>query len=176
MSPDEYIKYWPYRGHYKPVEDCAYEDCEYFIEKLNELFSGKLNGMKFAMPTEAQWEYAARGGKYSRGYKYSGSNNIDEVAWYDVSSSGTHPVARKQPNELGLYDMSGNVGEWCSDWYGRYSSNSQTNPKGPKRETHHVQRGGYYWSDKEDCRVSSREEGYLMSYRDYFGFRLVLVP
>lgn len=176
MSPDEYIKYWSYRGHYKPVEDCAYEDCEYFIEKLNELFSGKLNGMKFAMPTEAQWEYAARGGKYSRGYKYSGSNNIDEVAWYDVSSSGTHPVARKQPNELGLYDMSGNVGEWCSDWYGRYSSNSQTNLKGPKRETHHVQRCGYYWSDKEDCRVSSREEGYLMSFRDYFGFRLVLVP
>lgn len=115
--------------------------------------------MKFAMPTEAQWEYAARGGKYSRGYKYSGSNNIDEVAWYDVSSSGTHPVARKQPNELGLYDMSGNVGEWCSDWYGRYSSNSQTNPKGPKEK--HIM-----CNDVVTIGVTKKIVGYLLVKKD----------
>ena len=174
MSPDDDIRYWSYRGHYKPVEDCAYEDCEYFIEKLNELFSGKLNGMKFAMPTEAQWEYAARGGKYSRGYKYSGSNNIDEVAWYDVSSSGTHPVARKQPNELGLYDMSGNVGEWCSDWYGSYSSSAQTDPTGPNIGTRRVLRGGCWAGFAPLCRCADRSSNWPSFRGNYVGFRLAL--
>ena len=110
-----------------------------------------LTGEHFRFPTEAEWEYAARGVNKAHGYVYPGSNNIDEVAWYsetcysvgaDSPDYGTHPVATKKPNELGLYDMTGNVKTWCSDWYGAYSGEAVTNPTGPETGTHRVNRGG----------------------------------
>ena len=166
-----------FTGDNNPVEKVSYTDCIEFIDKLNEMFSGRLNGMKFALPTEAQWEFAARGGNKSRGYKYSGSNYIGDVAWYDNNSGDkTHPVAQKKPNELGLYDMSGNVWEWCRDWSGSYSSSSQTNPIGPTNGSDRVNRGGSWYNYARLCRVSFRFY-YFPSYRfNYLGFRLALVP
>ena len=132
-------------GDDRPVERVCYHDCLDFIKKLNQL-----TGQKFRLPTEAEWEFACRGGNNSRGYKYSGSNNLGSVAWYDGNSGDkTHPVGTKAPNELGIYDMSGNVWEWCGDWYANYTSNSQTNPKGPQSGADRVLRGGgwrsYVW-------------------------------
>ena len=116
-----------FKGSQKPVEQVSWNDCKQFITKLNQL-----TGKNFRLPTEAELEYAARGGNKSQGYKYSGNNTIDDVAWYkDNSNSKTHNVKTKSPNELGIYDMSGNVWEWCEDWYGNYSSDSLTNPTGP---------------------------------------------
>ena len=144
-----------FKGSSNPVERVSWDDCQEFIRKLNNI-----TGENFRLPTEAEWEYAARGGKKSQGYKYSGSNNIGEVAWYYSNSSGqTHPVAGKQPNELGIYDMSGNVWEWCSDWKGSYSSSSQTNPTGPTSGSIRVFRGGSWCSLARGCRVSIRDCG-----------------
>ena len=135
-----------------PVEQVSWNDCQEFIEKLN-----RLTGKNFRLPTEAEWEYAARGGNKSKGYKYSGSNNPDIVAWYgDISRGKTHPVAQKQANESGLYDMSGNVWEWCKDWYGKYSSRSQSNPKGANTGSTRVLRGGSWYNGARDVRVSYR--------------------
>ena len=156
-------------GNY-PAYYVSWNDCQDFIRKLNAL-----TGESFRLPTEAEWEYAARGGNKSRGYKYAGSNTLGNVAWYsDNSGSQTHNVATKSPNELGLYDMSGNVREWCQDWYGSYSSGSQTNPTGPSSGSYHVDRGGSWLSNAWDCRVSTR---YYVTpgYRyDYIGLRLAL--
>lgn len=114
-------------------------------------------GKSFRLPTEAEWEYAARGGKKSNGYKYAGSNNIGSVACYtDNSGSKTHSVKGKSPNELGLYDMAGNVWEWCSDWYGNYSRGSQTNPQGSSSGSIRVLRGGSWRGYARSCRVSYR--------------------
>ena len=137
----------------RPVERVSWNDCQEFIKKLNQL-----TGKNFRLPTEAEWEYAARGGNKSQGYKYSGSNTIGNVAWYtDNSSSQTHDVKTKQANELGIYDMSGNVYEWCQDWYGDYSSSSQTNPTGPSSGSGRVRRGGgWHFSGAGGCRVSDR--------------------
>lgn len=136
----------------RPVEKVSWNDCQTFISRLNEL-----TGETFRLPTEAQWEYAARGGNQAQGRLYSGSDAIDGVAWYKSnSSSTTHPVKTKAPNELGIYDMSGNVWEWCSDWYGSYSSAAQTDPTGPFTGSYRVCRGGglnYYASG---CRVACR--------------------
>lgn len=130
-------------------------DCHQFIRK----FPRTLTGKNFRMPTEAEWEYAARGGNKSRGYKYSGSNILDDVGWYDSnSSSSTHDVGLLDPNELGLYDMSGNVWEWCADWYGSYDSNSQSNPIGPSSGSYRVRRGGSWGSLAWFCRVSFRDD------------------
>ena len=143
-----------FKGDDRPVECVSWNDCKMFISKLNSL-----TGKNFRMPTEAEWEYAARGGNKSRGYKYSGSDNIDDVAWYDGNSGNeTHPVKTKNANELGLYDMSGNVWEWCSDWYGSYSSAAQTNPKGPDSGTRRVLRGGCWDFYARYCRCSSRDD------------------
>ena len=136
----------------RPVEQVTWDDCQTFINKLSAL-----TGVKFRLPTEAEWEYAARGGTQSKGYMYAGSNNIDEVAWYWTDS--THPVKSKQPNELGLYDMSGNVVEWCNDWYGAYSDEAQTNPKGPDTGQYRIQRGGQYGVKANRCRVAYRSYG-----------------
>ena len=138
----------------RPVESVSWDDCQEFIEKLN-----RLTGKNFRLPTEAEWEYAARGGNKSRGYKYSGSDNPNAVAWYgNNSGSKTHPVAQKQANESDLYDMSGNVYEWCQDWYGDYSSNPQTNPTGSSRGSFRVLRGGsWYFSARSYVRVSIRD-------------------
>ena len=141
-----------FKGDNLPVGLVSWNDCQEFIRKLNAL-----TGHNFRLPTEAEWEFACRGGNNSRGYKYSGSNYIDNVAWYwDNSGKKTHPVATKLPNELGIYDMSGNVMEWCSDWYGKYSSGAQTNPKGPYDGSHRVRRGGSLGSDAMACRSSLR--------------------
>ena len=139
-----------------PADQLSWNECQQFITKLNQI-----TGKTFRLPTEAEWEYAARGGKQSKGYKYAGSNNIDEVAWYNdgISTLGTKPVATKKPNELGLYDMSGNVMEWCSDWYGPYSSEAQTDPVGPENGTNRITRGGCYdFSLPRMCRVSARRD------------------
>ena len=141
-----------FKGSNLPVELVTWEACQAFITKLNAL-----TGKNFRLPTEAEWEFAARGGNNSRGYKYSGSNTLSNVAWYDDnSSSKTHPVATKAPNELGIYDMSGNVYEWCNDWYDDYTSASQTNPTGPNSELYRVGRGGSWRGNARYCRVSSR--------------------
>ena len=141
-----------YKGDNLPVEMVSWNDCQEFISKLNSL-----TGRKFRLPTEAEWEYAARGGKKSRGYQYSGNSNISDVAWYDGNSgSKPHPVGTKQANELGIYDMSGNVYEWCSDWYGSYSSSSQTNPTGADSGSGRVVRGGSWYDFAWGCRLSYR--------------------
>ena len=134
--------------------DCvSWNDCQTFITKLNEL-----TGKTFRLPTEAEWEYAARGGSKSNGYKYSGSNNLANVAQYFDSSDDPWTVATKSPNELGIYDMSGNVLEWVNDWYGDYSGDAQTNPVGPSAGSGRVVRGGSWVDSAENCRVSHRWE------------------
>ena len=136
----------------RPVEMVNWYDCQDFITKLNEL-----TGKSFRLPTEAEWEFAARGGKYNHGYRYSGSDNTDEVAWHETNSNRkSHPVASKMPNELGLYDMSGNVWEWCNDFYNPYTSEPQDNPQGPKIGNEKVMRGGSYFSSVDYGRVSNR--------------------
>ena len=172
-----------FSGSQKPVESTSWDYCQQFIKDLKSL-----TGMNFRLPTEAEWEFAARGGNSSQGYKYSGYNNIDYVAWYkknafDLAKNdpnyGVHSVASKWPNELGLYDMSGNVWEWCQDWYGSYSNCSQTNPTGPSSGRQRVVRGGSWRSYERDCFVWSRY-AFAPSYRgsDYhnLGLRLALSP
>ena len=150
----------------KPVEQVSWDDCQTFIRKLNQL-----TGKNFRLPTEAEWEYAARGGNKSRGYKYSGSNDINSVAWSwenagkDIEKS-THDVKTKQPNELGLYDMTGNVCEWCQDWYGDFISD----PVGVAR----VCRGGGGCSIDWECRIAYRSGRYDGAPTSNVGFRLVL--
>ncbi|MBQ2188527.1 MAG: formylglycine-generating enzyme family protein [Bacteroidales bacterium] len=165
-----------FSGSDQPVEQVSWNDCQEFITQLNQLCSSQLNGKQFTLPTEAQWEYAARGGNQSMHYKYSGSNTIGNVAWcYDNSGSTTHSVGTKSPNELGIYDMSGNVWEWCQDWYGSYSSGSQTNPTGPSSGSYRVYRGGSWINDAGSCRVSYRIN-IIPGNRNYaLGFRLALV-
>ena len=132
------------KGPHRPVDNATWKDCQRFIAKLN-----KKTGEKFRLPTEAEWEFAARGGNKSKNYKYSGSNNIADVAWCNVTSS--HKVKTKKANELGIYDMSGNVFEWCQDWYGQYHSDAQINPQGPAKGKFHVLRGG-------NCRLNTYKD------------------
>lgn len=161
-----------FKGNGNPVEKVSWNDCQEFIRKLNSL-----TGRTFRLPTEAEWEFAARGGNKSKGYKYSGSNIIDNVAWHANNSySKTHAVKTKSPNELGLYDMSGNVLEWCQDWYDSYNSNAQTNPKGPSSGSNRVLRGGSWHNVAMFCRVSIRDYNSPDYRYSNFGLRLVLVP
>ena len=135
-----------------PVDNVTWNECQTFITKLNEL-----TGKNFRLLTEAEWEYAARGGNKSKGYKYSGSNNLGDVAWYiDNSSNTSHAMGTKAPNELGIYDMTGNVMEWVSDWKGSYSSGAQTNPTGPDSGTYRVNRGGSYGNVERLSRITNR--------------------
>ena len=152
-----------------PVENVSWDDCQEFISKLNELA-----GQKFRLPTEAEWEYAARGGNSSKGYIYSGSNKAKDVAWYGRFMYRTQPVKKKRPNELGLYDMSGNVFEWCQDWYGSYSSLSQTNPVGPTSGTNRVIRGGSTATTPIACRVAYRDSATETFRGNLLGLRLAL--
>lgn len=157
-------------GDNLPVEQVSWYDCQTFINRLNSY-----TGRNFRLPTEAEWEFAARGGNYSRHYKYSGSNYISDVAWYeDNSGNRTHPVGTKQANELGLYDMSGNVYEWCSDWYGSYSSYSQSNPTGPNSGSFRVIRGGSWIIIARGCRSSIRGNNEPGNRDCGLGLRLVL--
>ena len=161
-----------FKGDNLPVENVSWDDCQKFISKLNSL-----TGQNFRLPTEAEWEFAARGGNNSNHYQYSGSNELGDVAWYAGNSGDkTHVVATKQPNELGLYDMSGNVWELCSDWYGNYSSSSQTNPTGPNSGSFRVIRGGNRLYDARCCRSSHRGNDWSDHGSDDLGLRLVLVP
>lgn len=157
-----------FKGDNNPVNMVSWNDCQEFIEKLN-----KMTGERFRLPTEAEWEYAARGGNRSRGYKYAGSNNVDEVAWYDGNSGRTtHPVRQKKANELGLYDMSGNVWEWCNDWYGKYGDAPQTNPTGPATGSGRVNRGSSWGSYAGSFRVSIRDSSTPSIRSGSLGFRL----
>ena len=159
-----------FKGSDLPVECVNWNDCQEFIQKLNSL-----TGRNFRLPTEAEWEFACRGGNNSRGYKYSGSNYIYNVAWYwDNTGQKTHPVGTKAPNELGIYDMSGNVWEWCSDWYADYTSYSQTNPTGPQSGSFRVARGGCWCRYARYCRSSFRYDCYPTGRDYYLGLRLAL--
>ena len=157
-----------FTGSKRPVEKVSWNDCQTFITELNQL-----TGQTFRLPTEAEWEFAARGGNQSEGYTYSGSNTIGDVAWYTENSSiTTHEVATKAPNELGLYDMSGNVWEWCQDYYDDYSSGSQTNPTGPTTGFSRVLRGGCWNSNAANCRVAIRSYDNPACPYDELGLRL----
>lgn len=157
-----------FTGDNLPVEQVSWDDVQEFITKLNEQ-----TGKNYRLPTEAEWEFAARGGNQSQGYKYSGSDNADLVAWYYENSNGTtHAVGTKQANELGIYDMSGNVWEWCSDWYGGYTADSQVDPTGPVTGSGRVRRGGDWGSNTRSLRVSDHSDYDPDSRSANLGFRL----
>ena len=159
-----------FKGDNLPVENVSWDDCQKFISKLNSI-----TGKNFRLPTEAEWEYAARGGKNSRGYQYSGSNNLSDVDWYeDNSGSKPHTVGSKQSNELGIYDMSGNVYEWCQDWFGSYSSSSPVNPTGTNSGSFRVSRGGSWCDAALYCRSSYRGSHTPDFRNGNLGLRLVL--
>lgn len=159
-------------GHDYAMYYVSWGDAQAFCSELS-----RITGRTYCLPTEAQWEYAARGGKSAGGTKYSGSRLIHEIAWYSGNSGATiHPVKGRRPNALGLYDMSGNVYEWCSDWYGDYDVNDTNNPAGPSSGSNRVLRGGCWFSEAQDCRISLR--GYNSpDGRGYeSGFRVVMLP
>ena len=152
-----------------PVVLIEWGDADLFASKLSEI-----TGRKFRLPTEAEWEYAARGGNKSKGFKYAGSNNISDVAWFNNIEGGSHTVKGKAPNELGIYDMSGNVDEYCADDYAPYSKDSQTDPKCELKDGGDVTvRGGSFVSEASDCRVSRRgsSRGYVFGS---LGFRIAM--
>ena len=154
----------------RPVERVSWNDCQTFLSRLNVL-----TGKNFRLLTEAEWEFAARGGNKSQGYKYAGSNTIGDVAWCTSnSSSKTHAVATKAPNELGLYDMSGNVWEWVNDRYGSYTSGEKTDPTGPATGSYRVSRGGSWSCNAAYCRVSYRDYSTPASTNFDLGLRLAL--
>ena len=169
-----------FKGDNLPVENVSWEDALEFCHRLSQL-----TGKTYRLPTEAQWEYAARGGQSSfgkggqGGFKYAGSNNLDTVAWYEQKGGATtRPVGQKNANELGLHDMSGNVWEWCQDWYDAdyYKKSPKENPQGAHSGTSRVLRGGSCYNIAVSCRVALRHygtPGFRFSYR---GFRLVLIP
>ncbi len=154
----------------QPMVNISYGDaldyCEWLSDKLKKTYR---------LPTEAEWEYAARGGNKTKGYSFAGSNDLNEVGWYKDNSSGqTNIVEYKKPNELGVYDMSGNVFEWCSDWFGNYNNNAVNNPTGPPSGTEKVMRGGCFDSEAKECKLTSRFSNPPDSSGDGLGFRLVL--
>ncbi|ATR91526.1 sulfatase-modifying factor protein [Porphyromonas gingivalis] len=154
-----------------PAERVSWNDVQLFLKRLNQL-----TGKQYRLPTEAEWEYAARGGQKSKAYKYAGSDNIDQVAWWEGNSDGkTHLVATKAPNELGLYDMTGNVWEWCNDFYANnyYINSPDTNPTGPDTGNGRVLRGGSYGVPAKECRSTNRNKGNPDSREPFLGFRLV---
>ncbi len=163
-----------FKGSNRPVESVSWDDAQAFCRELSSM-----TGKTFMLPTEAQWEYAARGGHLAPQQQpmYAGSFSADAVAWYyDNSGGSTHPVATKRPNALGLYDMSGNVWEWCSDWYGSYGTYAQTEPTGPGSGSSRVDRGGSWYNDASYCRVSYRGNGTPSHRDDILGFRVVCLP
>jgi|GEM_PF-4366429 len=155
-----------------PVEQVSWADVQEYIKRLNSA-----TGKNYRLPTEAEWEYAARGGNKSRGYIFAGSNTLDEVAWYSGNSNEeTHQVGQKQPNELGLFDMSGNVFQWCSDWYGAdyYYQSATIDPLGPLDGGYRIIRGGSCFYGNNYCGVSLRDITYPSNRNYGVGFRLVL--
>lgn len=161
-----------FKDERNPMENVSWNDCQDFIRELNSI-----TGKKFRLPTEAEWEYAARGGNESKGYKYSGSNYINDVAWYyDNSELKTHTVGTKSPNELGIYDMSGNVFEWCIDWYASdyYEDSPNNNPQGPSSGSYRVNRGGSWDGVAQNCSVRKRDYNTPTEYYRSLGLRLVM--
>lgn len=163
-----------FKGDDLPVDQVSWYDCQDFVDKLNQL-----TGLSFRLPTEAEWEFAARGGNNSAGYQYSGSNSIEAVAWVSEKErvECTHVVKSKSANELGLYDMSGNVWEWCQDWYDQYSNTAQINPLGPisgSKSGNRVIRGGAFFTGAKAIRVANRSKGEPDSNDGFIGFRLAL--
>ena len=158
-----------YKKPNQPVESISWNDCQAFISKLN-----KLTGLKFRLPTEAEWEFAARGGNFSAQWHYAGEDNLNQVAWTAFTASSTKPVKQKRPNELGLYDMSGNVAEWCHDWYGEYQNAYQTNPTGPQSGNNKVVRGGHWIDGATSARVAYRYSLRPSHTNSNTGLRLVL--
>ena len=162
-----------------PIYFVNHSNCSKFCSRLTQLLSEQLpEGYIFRIPTEAQWEYAARGGNMSKGYTFSGSNNIDEVAWYGAKYYlTTSQVGKKMKNELGIYDMSGNVWEWCKDWFDEdyYSRTSSFNPTGPIYGFERVLRGGSWRSVAQVCSVSCRFKDFPEVRTNNYGFRLALV-
>ena len=158
----------------RPVEIVSWYDCKEFIGKLNK----EIPGGTFALPTEAEWEFAARGGNKSKGFKYAGGNDPDEVAWFDKNANDTtHRVGQKKANELGLHDMSGNVREWCADRYRKfYGKHELTDPVGPGTGVGRVLRGGSYSFSSRLLRVSFRDGDFPGCRYYYDGFRLVFRP
>lgn len=156
-----------------PVECVSWDDCQEFVDQVNDYLARHGEELRVRLPTEAEWEFAARGGTKSRGFKYSGSDNIDEVAWYsDNSGERTHEVGTKAANELGIHDMSGNIWEWCADWLGDYSSGSFTDPVGPGSGGIRVFRGGGCFNAARLCRSATRDR-YWPDFRYYgVGVRL----
>jgi formylglycine-generating enzyme required for sulfatase activity len=154
-----------------PVENVSYDDIQLFITKINEK-----TGYTHRLPTEAEWEYAARGANLSKGFKFSGSNNINEVGWYwDAAGQKTHPVGQKKSNELGIFDMTGNVAEWCSDWYedNYYTQSPKKNPKGLETGVLKAVRGGSWEMDSKRSIVWHRNNNIPISRNEAIGFRLV---
>lgn len=155
-----------------PMYYVTWSEAKEFCEKLSEL-----TGRKYALPTEAQWEYAGRGGVKGKGYKFSGGNSLDTVAWYTANSGhASHPVGKKRANELGIHDMGGNVWEWCADWYGEYSSDPQTDPAGWEEGDSRILRGGSWYSSEGYCRLAFRLADFPHRRDGSFGFRVVLLP
>ncbi|MDR2585780.1 MAG: formylglycine-generating enzyme family protein [Prevotellaceae bacterium] len=160
------------QGDNYPMYYVSWEDAQEFVRKLSSA-----TGKKYRLPTEAQWEFAARGGTISKGYRYSGSNDINEVGWHDKNNNGTaHPVGLKKPNELGIYDMSGNIWEWCSDYYDDYKSDHQVDPMGPSTGLDRAMRGGNWECALHYCRVSFRDFNPQEYRYHYLGFRVVMIP
>jgi len=159
-----------FKGVQHPVEQVSWDECQDFIAELN-----KFTGKAFRLPTEAEWEYAARGGKLSQGTMFAGGTNCPDVAWCTTNADNTtHEVSQKQANELGLYDMSGNVNEWCNDFYARYTTAAQTDPQGPVAGTGMVYRGGAYNEGARLCRITYRSSQ-LSGYRSArIGLRLAM--
>lgn len=161
-----------FKGEDLPVENVSWNDISQFIDKLNEL-----TGMEFRLPSEAEWEYAAKGGKYAMGYDFAGSDFIKAVAWFKSNSKNTtHPVGSKRPNELGIFDMSGNVAEWCYDTYERnyYEKMVNDNPKGPDTRENKVNRGGGWLMDESYQKVDARNVNSADERNPSLGFRLAM--
>lgn len=177
MEPDSFFDDETSKTEEYPVCRVSWNEAQEFCARLS-----KKTGKRYVLPTEAQWEYAARGGKKSKGYKYAGSNNLDEVAWYKGNSGdGKYPIGCKKANELGIYDMNGNLFEWCSDWYSYgyydYTDYDIDNPQGAEDGSYRVCRGGSWRSDAENCRVSKRDAEYPHIRDSYFciGFRVAVL-
>jgi formylglycine-generating enzyme required for sulfatase activity len=144
-------------GDKLPVEDVSWDEAMDFCRKLSDLSEEKASGRIYRLPTEAEWEYACRAGTTTRWYCGDDEDELGRVAWCDANSDDqTHPVGEKQPNAWGLYDMHGNVWEWCEDWYDKYSAEDMTDPKGPSEATHRVMRGGSWWNSARICGAASR--------------------
>ncbi|MCG2759234.1 MAG: formylglycine-generating enzyme family protein [Desulfobacteraceae bacterium] len=162
-----------FKGDNLPVEQVSWNDCQEFIRKLN-LQEG---GNKYRLPTEAEWEYACRAGSTSRFCFGDSDGSLEQYAWYNSNSSNkTHPVAQKKPNEWGLYDMHGNVWEWCQDWFGDYPSGHVADPDGPSSGSFRVRRGGSWFSYAGVCRSASRHDGTPGGRGGHLGFRLARTP